>query len=99
MLQCGHKLIAELVTPNGLSAAARPRRIARLRHESLDHAMEYVPVVIPVLAMHAKVLHRLRTLPAEQLQVDIPLGRVDHRIVEDLLHFYGRETEIEISCR
>lgn len=60
-------------------------RIASLDHKALDDSVEDVRVVVAVLAVHAKVLHRLGTFLAEQLDVDVADGRVqDGRVVDSL---------------
>lgn len=87
MSKRGHKLIAKLLAPNRLATASRARRIARLHHKALDDAMEYVAVVIPIPAVHTKVLCRLGALLAKQFDVNIALGRVNNCIVEALLQF------------
>lgn len=81
-----HELVLEVATPDRLAAGSGAGRIARLHHEALDDPMEYVPVVVAILAVHAKVLHRFRALGGEQFDVHIALGRVQRRRIVDALH-------------
>lgn len=70
-------LVLELPTPDALAARPISGRIARLYHETLDHAVKHVPVVIAVLAVHAEVLDGFRAVFREQFQVHVAEDRVN----------------------
>ena len=64
--------------------AVLTERVSGLYHERLDDAVEDVAVVVAVPGVHAEVLHRLRTLVGEQLQVDVAQRGVDHGVLIEL---------------
>src|SRR4051812_33126978 len=60
-------------------ARAGAERAAALDHEVLDHAVEAEAVVEAVCRQLAKVLHRLRRVLVEELDLDGPVVRVQRR--------------------
>lgn len=56
----GREFIRELTAPNGLATRTIAKRVSGLNHELADDAMKYDIVVVPVLRVRHKVLHRLR---------------------------------------
>jgi hypothetical protein len=52
----------------------RTLRVSGLYHKALDDAMEDDAVVVPVARVRHEVLHRLRALLREELEVDVPYG-------------------------
>ena len=65
---------------DGLAAGARARRVARLRHEVLDHAVEDAAVVVPLHAQLHEVAARQRRLLAPQLDVQRADRGVQHHL-------------------
>ena len=59
------ELVLKAIAPDALAAAAVPLGIAALDHEIVDDAMEDQAVVIAVLRMGRKILHRLGRLLRE----------------------------------
>src|SRR5918992_1303559 len=75
-------LVLELIAR---TAGAGALRAAALDHEVLDHAVEDQPVVVAVLRQLHEVLHRLRGLALEQLELDRPVVGVHRRLAHRLL--------------
>lgn len=71
MLQRPMKLVFELSAPDGFSAGAVAQRVARLNHETLDHAMEDDAVVVPILRMSGEIFDRARALQQMQSAGDL----------------------------
>lgn len=87
-----HEFIFEVTAPYWFAASAGASWIARLYHESFDHTMEDVIIVIAIFAVHAEILHRLRTLGGKQFQMNVPTRCMQRCRVVQFLDAYLQAT-------
>lgn len=71
VLQCGHKLVLKVSSPNRLATSSSARRVSSLHHKALDDSMENVTVVVARLAVDTKVLDRFRAFGSEKLHMNV----------------------------
>merc|ERR1719483_1423494 len=71
MPQLKAELVFKLPTPDGLPPSPCAEWVSSLDHELPDNPVEDVAIVVTIASMYTEILHSLRTLPGEQVQVDI----------------------------
>lgn len=89
------EFILEITAPNRFAASARASWIARLNHETFDHTMENVTVVVAIFAVHTKVLHRLWTFAAKQFEMYIATRCMYRTIAVQFLETYRIKISIQ----
>ena len=75
------ELVLKLASPDGFSTSPGAERVSGLYHELTDNSVEDVTIVITIASMNTEVLHSLRTLPWEQIKVNVSHCCVDGGIL------------------